>query len=149
MGADLQFSYDIVGLGGLILRGEAAWGDWVTNSGDNKVYVGAGNPYLRPFLGYYLTLVQNIGTHLQAVVRYDAFDPNTEVSDNEVSTQKKLSAADIATATFGGGLNYFFNENVRLSVYYDHPINETTTNVSGYAKDKKDDVITARIQFKF
>ena len=33
-------------------------------------------------------------------------------------------------------------------LYYDHPMNEKT-DVAGYAEDLKDDVFTARLQFRF
>ena len=95
----------------------------------------------------------------QAVVKYDVYDPNTAVSGNEigktVTGAVATGTADIKYSTIGLGLNYNFNSNVRLMAYYDIVKNETTSNIrtastlSDLSKDRKDNVFTFRIQYKF
>lgn len=136
---------------------------------NNTVYA---NPYIRQFSGGYITFVQGIGqTKNKFVVKYDWYDPNTEVSGNEIgqtstfSNKKltnptKLSAIDLKYSTIGFGWIYNWNSNVRLTAYYDMVSNETTnaTGLSADAKndgtkltskDRKDNVFTFRILFKF
>jgi len=155
IGADIQLYYDIVGLGGAILRAEMGMGDWVTNNGDNHLYSGSGYAYLRNVFGYYVTYVQNIGNDFQTVVRYESFDPNTHLEGKDISGKKFASKEDMARTQIGGGVNYFLNESVRLSLYYDHPINEKVPALSSknlaknFSKDVDDDVVTFRFQYKF
>ena len=40
------------------------------------------------------------------------------------------------------------NENLKLVVYYDHPVNEKT-GIAGYQKNRRDDTYTIRIQYRF
>lgn len=156
LGFDLQAYYDIIGLGGAILRTEYTFGKWVSNSEDNRLYSGSKSPYIRHVMGYYVTYVQNIGEKFQTVVRWEEFDPNTELEGSEIGKKTKSSKQDIRRSQLGGGVNYFLNENIKLSLYYDHPINEKSSNLSdntkaynNYAKEIKDDVVTFRFQYKF
>lgn len=154
-GADVQVYYDVPGIGGAILRGEVGMGEWVTNKGDNKLYTGAGIPYIRNVMGYYFTYVQNIGNQFQTVVRYESFDPNTDLEGSDIAKNKLSSKADMQMSQVGGGVHYFVTENVRLSLYYDHPVNEevaalkSTLANANYSKDVSDDVVTFRFQYKF
>jgi len=121
--------------------------------------------YSRNFSGYYAYLIQNIlQTPLQAVVKYDVYDPNTMVSGNEIGSavsagSKMTGAADIKYSTLGVGLNYRWSSNVKFMAYYDIVRNETTTNIAdagvgtstlkNLTKDRNDNVFTFRIQYKF
>ncbi len=116
--------------------------------------------YSRPFAGYYAYLIQNIlQTPLQAVVKYDVYDPNTMVSGNEiasaVTTGKKTGSADAMFSTLGIGLNYLWSSNVKFMAYYDIVTNETTSNMvdastlKDLSKDRNDNVFTFRVQYKF
>lgn len=116
--------------------------------------------YSRPFAGYYAYLIQNIlQTPLQAVVKYDVYDPNTMVSGNEigsaVTSGVKTGSADVKYSTLGIGLNYRWNSNVKFMAYYDFVRNETTSNIvhastlSDLSHDRKDNVFTFRVQYKF
>ena len=51
--------------------------------------------------------------------------------------------------TIGLGWNYRWDTNVKLSAYYDIVTNETTKNLTGYTQDKKDNVLTLRLQYRF
>ena len=114
-----------------------------------------GGTYVRNFTGGYLYFVQNIGkTKHQIVVKYDWYDPNTKVDGNNVAsvvgaTKTYLTSTDLKYSTLGFGYAYLATENIKLSLYYDMVKNETSTGISKYSKDLRDNVLTARIQFKF
>lgn len=96
---------------------------------------------------------------MQLIVKYDWYDPNTEIKGNDIGKKvtvdsdgkvlKSFSAADLKYETWGFGLAYRYDSNVRLTAYYDAVKNETSENITGYAKDLKDNVFTLRLQVKF
>jgi len=116
--------------------------------------------YSRSFNGDYAYLIQNIlETPLQAVVKYDVYDPNTKLAGDEigaaVTTGKVAGSSDIKYSTLGLGLNYRWSSNVKVMAYYDIVRNETTSNIvksstlSDLSHDRKDNVFTLRLQYKF
>jgi len=161
-GGDLQFYQDIPYIGGISLRGEYIQGtqpSTVSNTGSPKSDIAnSGKWYVRDFSGYYGMLVQNIDPiRSQLVLKYDLYDPNTGITADRITKANKLDIAELQYATFGAGLVYHWNENVKFMLYYDHPMNETVDAVSlghdpvyrYYTQDLKDDVLTFRIQYKF
>jgi hypothetical protein len=117
------------------------------------------NTYIRKFNGAYFYLVQNIlKSKFGVVVKYDWYDPNTQVSAHNIkptyefngSTTNKtnLSAADIKYQTLGVGINYRMTENIKFTAYAALVLNEKT-NISGYGGDISDNVYTLRMQYKF
>lgn len=103
----------------------------------------------RPFDAAYFYLLQHLGsTHHQAIVKLDWYDPNTNVSGKEIDPSAGHTSADIKYTTLGGGYIWYLNQNVKFTLYYDHPISESTS-LAGYHDDLKDDVFTARIQLRF
>lgn len=111
---------------------------------------GAAGPLTtRPFDAAYFYLLQHLGsTHHQAIVKVDWYDLNTSVSGGEVAAGNRHTAADVKYTTFGAGYVWYINSNVKLTLYYDHVVNESTS-LAGYTEDLKDDVITTRLQFRF
>jgi hypothetical protein len=126
------------------------------------------NLYSRHFSGYYLYFVQNIAhSKHDIVVKYDVYDPNTKVSGGDLVDQVKLtssssftktkvSQADIKYHTIGLGYIYHLDENIKISLYYAIVTNESTSAgsssgsaISHFARDIKDNVFTARVQYKF
>ena len=90
----------------------------------------------------------------QAIVKYDWYDPNTEIEGDAIgkavtSNAVKTNATDLKFSTLGLGLAYRWDANVKLTAYYDLVSNETSANLSGYTKDVKDNVFTIRMQVKF
>ena len=154
---------------GLSLRGEYIFGAQPGTSSSASAYSaakGASNLYLRNFSGYYFTYVQNVGDKLQGVLKYDVFDPNTDVKGSDIDSlgikKGRLSAADLMYSTLGLGLIYHWDENIKFVLYYDMVANETLEtsevkklpladqqNLRWYTEDLKDDVVTFRIQYKF
>ncbi|MBP6334055.1 MAG: hypothetical protein KA444_01185 [Bacteroidia bacterium] len=119
------------------------------------------NLYKRKFDGAYIYFIQNLGSSpVQAIVKYDWFDPNTDVKGNEIgkavsSGYKSLSPSDLRYDTWGFGLAYRWDSHVKLTAYYDMVTNETSENLPAtssrpsYQKDLPDNVVTLRLQIKF
>jgi hypothetical protein len=79
--------------------------------------------------------VQTLGEKLQGAVRYDVFDPNTDVDHDQFDR-------------VGLGLNYFYDGFTRLTVSYDIP--KTDRALAGGAfDDPKDNLWTVQFQHKF
>ncbi|MEO7778615.1 MAG: hypothetical protein ABIY63_13870, partial [Fibrobacteria bacterium] len=155
MGADLQVYYSIpvIGdiLGGTSLRGEYLSGKTIGTAGNSQPYGASTTPmYERNFMGWYASWIQNWGNSIQSVVKYDEYDPNTDVegSDIGVAANAKLSATDLQYSTLGLGLIYFWDANVKLTAYYDMITNEEAST-GAFSKDLNDNVFTLRAQVKF
>lgn len=152
-GADFQISYDNP-IGITTLRGEYYMGQQpgTQNSATSQTGVLSGNAYIRNVQGYYVYFVQNfLGRH-QLVVKYDVWDPNTKVSGKEIAAStiasNSFTKADIKYSTLGIGYAIRLDENTKFTVYYDMVTNESTS-LSKYTKDRKDNLLTLRLQYKF
>jgi hypothetical protein len=106
--------------------------------------------YVRHFDGAFVYLLQNIvNNHHQLGIKYDWYDPNTEVKGEEIGKAgNNINTSNIKYTTVSAGYNYSINENVRLMLWYDFVKNENTS-LSGYTGDIKDNVFTTRFQFRF
>jgi hypothetical protein len=128
---------------------------------------------IRNFSGGYITFVQNLmESNHQIVIKYEWYDPNTEVSgddiklnfiEDESASFTYLSPADVKFTTIGIGWNWQINENIKLTLYYENVSNEITIipvyntqlinegqwPAPGYDRDILDDVFTIRMQYKF
>lgn len=148
-GFDGQLSFNTP-LGKTQLHGEYLWGTQPGAESNSKSPTGkiTGNLYCRDFRGYYLQLVQNLGTTPHAlVVKWDSYDPNTKLSKDEC-----LTVGDISYNTWGVGCIFQLNKQVRLTAYYELNYNEKVRNETvdtQYRKDLSDDLFTLRLQYKF
>lgn len=151
-GFDVQMKYKYAWGGATELRCEYWQG---TNSG----VAGSSEPpanlpteavYIRKFNGAFIYLLQNIySKRHQIVLKYDWFDPNTDVSGSDIGKAGSgLKAADIKYTTIGVGYNFYMDDNIRWVLWYDHITNEST-QLAGYTSDLNDDVFTCRLQFRF
>jgi hypothetical protein len=106
--------------------------------------------YIRKFDGAYFYFLQNLGSDKhQVVLRYDWYDPNKAVHGKQIGAPgSNLTRADIRYDTYGGGYLYYMNDHVKLTLWYDVVINESTS-LPGYTDDLKDNVLTCRLQFRF
>ncbi|OQP61421.1 porin [Niastella vici] len=106
--------------------------------------------YVRKFDGAFIYLLQNIvNSQHQLGIKYDWYDPNTEVKGEEIGKGgNNINATNIKYTTLSVGYNYYINENVRLMLWYDFIKNEKTS-LTGYTGDLKDNVFTTRLQFRF
>ena len=106
--------------------------------------------YKRNFNGAYFYFLQHLfSLRHQFVIKYDWYDPNTNVKKNEIgATNTNFSAADIKYNTLNIGYNYHVNSQVKLSVFYAIVKNEHTL-LPGFTSDVKDNIFTTRLQFRF
>lgn len=150
-GFDGQLSFDWL-LGITQLRAEYLWGTQPGASGSSSslTAAAAGDTYIRKFNGYYCYFIQNIlQTPVQLVVKYDVYDPNTDIDGDNIGKGALTGAGDLKYTTWGFGLNYRWSSNVTLMAHYDLVQNEKSVNVAGYGKDLKDNVFTLRMQYAF
>ncbi len=106
--------------------------------------------YIRNFSGGYVMFVQDLGrSPLAAVVKFDWYDPNSKISGNEVGKSgSNTSSADLSQNTWGVGLLWNAYKNVRVQAYYEFNNYEKSEHLSSI-RDKKTDVFTLRLQYKF
>ena len=106
--------------------------------------------FVRNFNGAFFYLLQNLfNPKHQLLVKYDWYDPNADVQGNEIGKAgSRTSPADIKYNTLGLGYVYHFNSKLKLILYYDWVKNETT-QLAGYTSDIDDNIVTARLQFRF
>jgi hypothetical protein len=154
LGLDTQIYYYLPVLGNFTLRGEYISGKQAGGSAANNsspTALQTGDLYLRNFSGFYINYVQNLGDKDQFVVKYDVFDPNTDVAGDEIGgiAAAKLGAGDIKYSTLGLGLVHYWDDNIKLVLYYDSVSNETSSKLAGFDTDLSDNVFTFRIQYKF
>lgn len=106
--------------------------------------------YIRNFDGAFFCFLQNIiNKDNQLLVKYDWYDPATNVAGSDIGkTGTNLSATDIRYNTLGIGFLHYFNEKVKVVLYYDIVKNERT-QLTDYVNDLKDNIFTCRLQFRF
>ncbi len=149
IGGDLEVTYKIPVIGNLQLRGEYSTGKAPTTATATTPYANSVSPLVeRNFEGWYVAWIQNFTPMFQTVVRYDEYDPNTDVSGSAISTAKGFTTADIKYDDLGLGLNYYYNANLKFLAYADIPTNETT-KIAGYTNSDDGNVYTLRMQVKF
>ncbi len=103
--------------------------------------------YTRPFNGAFFYLLHTIG-HNQFVVKYDWYDPNTQVSGKDIKAENGFHPADIKYNTLGLGYLNYINTNLKAVLWYDIVTNEASS-LPGYTHDLSDNVLTLRLQFRF
>jgi len=134
------------------LRGEYWFGKQTSTESNSETPTTILNePYfIRRFNGAFLYLLQNIAsTKYQIGLKYDWYDPNTEVEGSEIGLPgSNINSTNIKYSTFSIGLNHYMNENMKVFLWYDMVKNERT-GIEGFRNDLKDNVFTCRLQFRF
>ncbi|GAB3163688.1 porin [Telluribacter humicola] len=103
--------------------------------------------FIRPFDGAYFYFLQTLfHPEHQLVLKYDWYDPNTEVAGTDIGTG--FTGADVSFRTLGLGYNYYATDNLRFLLYYDFVKNEKT-QLDGYRADLRDNIFTMRVQYSF
>lgn len=150
-GGDIQFKIKH-GWGFTELRGEYWWGTQTATASTTETPGFLPNEpyYIRKFSGAFFYFLQNIvNIHHQVGIKYDWYDPDTEVAGKEIGQGgNNITASNIKYSTLSFGYNYYINENLKLMVWYDMVKNESTS-LADYASDVKDNVFTCRLQFRF
>mgnify|MGYP001809907073 CR=1 FL=1 len=164
-GVDLQLSAELP-WGLTTVRGEYIEGQQPSTATSSTYPTTAitTDTYLRKVQGYYVYFVQNIlQSRHQLVFKYDVFDPNTDLKGEEIDGAKstKTSTADMKYTTLGVGYILKIDANTKLMFYGDFVKNEkskiaaskdkATGKVTdpGWEDDRKDNVFTIRLQYKF
>jgi hypothetical protein len=106
--------------------------------------------FLRTFQGYYLWLTQRIAkTKFTAIAAYDVYDPNRKIHEAEIgAADSNTTAGDIKFSTLGYGFTYNMNPRLKLTIYNEHIVNQSTL-LPQYLNDLKDDVFTTRLQYRW
>ncbi len=154
-GADMQIVFDNT-LGRTELRGELITGTqsatYSTSATPGTLPLTKTNVpdsvFVRKFNGAYFYLLHTFLKKHQVFLKYDWYDPDSKVAGRTLNVSRKFGPADIRYDTYGIGYVYYMNDNVKIVLYYDHPVNEMTS-VSGYTKDLRDDTYTIRVQYRF
>lgn len=181
VGGEFQLFADV--LGGLSIKGEYIAGKNasigyapIAASGSTAAVPGVAN-FQNNFSGYYLYFIKNLGKKNQFALRYDYYDPNTDIKGKDVKVVKYTSTdattlagrtsgkSDLATSTLSLALHHYFDDNLRITLNYDIVKNEKVgseglltesyTNPDGtkgtldYGKVINQNLLTLRIQAKF
>ncbi len=172
-GAEFQLFADV--LGGFSVKGEYIAGKNASiGFAPTGTTLGVAN-FQNKFAGYYLYFIKNLGKKNQFAIRYDYYDPNTDIKGKDVSISgyaatatlaKKMSGkSDLATSTVGLAFHHYFDDNLRITLAYDIVQNEkvgtagkvvdnytTAAGVAGtmdWSNAINQNVLTLRIQAKF
>lgn len=140
-------------IGKTTLQGEYIWGTQPGNiQNSNSPYsstIPNTDTYIRKFNGGYYCFIQEVKKiPIAIVIKYDWFDPNRHIQNDSIG-HNGSGKADIAYSAIGLGILWKMNPNLRLTTYFDFVKNETSRNLIGYEKNKKDNMLTCRIQYKF
>lgn len=145
-GAETQIYYDF--LGGTSLKAEYITGTISGSTNPLETYSNFAANKVREFEGFYVSFMKNIGKSHQAIVRFDQYDPNKKLSGFDVTR-----ADDLKYNTWNFGWQYFYDENVKVVLGYNMPMNEKSDKVGGEygtdRKDRKDSTFSIRLQAKF
>ena len=133
------------------LRGEYWWGTQTasaqTSETPSTVFT-TDYYYTRKFDGAFFYVLHSFDKHNQVGVKFDWYDPNTLVKEKEIGNGNGTTAADIKYNTLGIGYIHYFNEALKVVVWYEFVKNESTL-LTGYTSDLKDNIVTLRLQFRF
>ena len=103
--------------------------------------------YLRNFSGGYIIFIQDLGRlPLSAVLKYDWYDPNTKIANNDIGLNG-TGVADLRQTTFGFGMLWRVTNNIRLQAYYE--LNDREKTGSQIINNIESDVFTLRLQCRF
>lgn len=144
IGGDLQFYWDIPFVGGLGIKSEVVLG-----KDADLGFSGVAAEACRDLstLGWYVTVVQNIGQRFGVVARLDQLDLDRDVPATcgvpALDPLKLKAAAGIdRVTTLDVGLLTHFNGNLRLALVYEHIAEQGTAK-------KDNDAFIAQLQAKF
>jgi hypothetical protein len=158
-GLDARFRLQTI-IGVTQVRGEYTWGTQpgtaTSSTSPNSASLPAPqDTYIRPIMGWYAMLVQKLGmSPFSAVIKYDIYNPNTKVKGNEIGLNG-TSATDVEYSTFGLGCLIDPTPQFRVLLYYEIVKNETSSNLASpnwqgdYSKNRKDNIFTLRLQYRF
>lgn len=138
-------------LGTTELRGEYLFGQQPGSATSSKSPNGnlpSYDTYIRDFSGGYVMLVHGIGKlPVSVVVKYDWYDPNTKIKQNEIGIHGTHSV-EAAQYTTGFGALWDITKNIRLQTYYEIVDFEKSDDLQELS-ELKANLFTMRLQYKF
>jgi hypothetical protein len=166
-GADAQFSV-FTPAGQTVLRAEYITGKHA-GTAFNLSAVPTTPCFMRNISGGYVLFAQDFGTApLTAILKYDWYNPNTDVSGDKIAEEvngvSTTGANDIQMTSAAVGLLWRIAPQLRLTAYYDMVSHEKTKNIEnvkttesnkewissyGYAEKRPMNVFTLRLQYSF
>ncbi len=137
-GAEFQYSSKI--LGGLKFFAEYLMGNNIyEESAANAATIAPIR--LTKFNGYYLMLVKPIASDWEIAGKYDYYNPNSKIEEENINSTK-----DLAVSTLGYGIHNYSFKNIRISLWYDMNFRQTTDN---FSEMPSANLLTLRLQYKF
>ncbi|HYH56822.1 MAG TPA: hypothetical protein VD772_09440, partial [Anseongella sp.] len=147
-GADLQVSWEFP-FGKSALRSEYITGQQPGSSSSSRTPRSRPDEatYVREFEGAYAVFIQQLGNSpLEAIVKYDFYDPNRDVRSAGINGN--FAEGDILFSTWGYGLAWKYDEHITFTAYYEAVRNEHTA-LEGFEEDVSDNVLSLRLQYVF
>lgn len=138
--AEAQIYLKLIPTGTTTIKGEFLTGRRAAITGQSALV------QLRNQRGYYAYFIQDFGTLLQAVLKYDYFDRNTDLSGAQVTAQ-----SDAAFGVLGVGGNISV-ERMRITLWHEFPMlaaDEIPFGGNARSNDIIDDKTTIRFQYRF
>lgn len=136
LGADAQLYFRTPHVGRLIIRGELVLAHDTSLAFSGTPADSCGS---QQTLGWYATVVQNVGERFGVALRVDQYDPNRGL--NDTCAQYAASEQDRVT-TLGASFLFYISENLRTMLAYEH-LAEQAPTVPG------NDIVTVQMQAKF
>jgi hypothetical protein len=146
LGADTQLYFEIPGLGGLSLRGEAIWANDV-----NMDFSGMPEDRCQDqkSFGWYVTVVQNFGNYFGAALRFDQYDPYRKglegcpTGDRDPPEQRSRFADLDRVSTWSAAALVYFSGNLKGTINFDHVSEQGTQALL------TDDILRFQLQARF
>jgi hypothetical protein len=105
--------------------------------------------YVRNFSAGYAYFIQRLGkSKHELVFKYEWLDPNTKVSAADLNGKNGMKEGEIKYTMMGIGYNFYLDANVKFMFHYNIVANEIV-QLKGYTYDLKDNIFTARLQYRF
>ncbi len=151
-GVEAQFTIKTV-LGTTTIRGEYVTGTQSGRSTDFRSPQSAPSSlsanYIRNFEAGNVYFIHRIAKSKHEVVfKYEWIDPNTKISASDLNGKNGMKEGEIKYTMMGFGYNFYLDDHVKFMFYYNMVTNETT-QISGYTRDLKDNILTIRMQYRF
>jgi phosphate-selective porin len=151
-GIEGLFSINTV-IGTTTVRGEFYTGTQTARDSDPRspqaAFAATAALYKRQFNAGYAYFIQRIAkSKHELVVKYEWYDPNSKVNASDLNGTNGMGAGEIKYTMVGLGYNLYLTQNVKFMIHYNIVKNEIT-KIPGFTGDLKDNIFTARMQYRF
>jgi hypothetical protein len=140
-------------IGATTVRGEFFTGTQTGKDNDSRSPQSAPSAtaalYKRNFNAGYVYFIQRIGKSKHEIaLKYEWYDPNTKVKASDLNGTNGMKEGEIKYTMFDIGYNLYLTPNVKFLIHYNMVSNEVT-KINGFKRDLKDNIFTARMQYRF